>query len=132
MARVKTSVATRKRRKRVLKQAKGQFGQRSKRYSQAKRSVDKGLAYAYRDRKVKKRQMKSLWIVRINAACRDAGITYSRFMQGLSAAKVEIDRKMLAEIAATSPSVFKKLIKLAKEQGGEKTKKPASTKKKEE
>jgi len=115
MVRIKTAVATKKRRKRVLKRAKGQFGHRSKRYSQAKRSTDKGLAYAYRDRKVKKRQARNLWIARINAASKAEGITYSRLIKGLAEAKVEIDRKMLAEVAVSSPSAFKKLAKLAKE-----------------
>ena len=115
MVRIKSSLARKRRRKRVLKKAKGQFGHRSKRFRQAKRSVKKGMAYAFRDRKVKKRQYKRLWVARINAACRDAGISYSRFSKGLSTAGVEINSKLLAELAATSPSVFKKLVKLAKE-----------------
>lgn len=115
MVRIKSSLARKRRRKRVLKKTKGQFGHRSKRFVQAKRSLKKGMAYAYRDRKVKKREYKSLWVVRINAACREAGIVYSRFIKGLSIAEVEINRKLLAELAATSPGVFKKLIKLVKE-----------------
>ena len=115
MVRVRTAVSSRKRKKRVLKAAKGQFGQRSKRYQQARRSVAKGMAYAYRDRRVKKREIKNVWVVRINAACRENDITYSRFINGLKNAKAEINRKMLAEIAVDSPVAFKKLIKLAKD-----------------
>lgn len=113
MVRISSSVSSHRRKKRVLKDAKGQFGQRSRRYKQAKISVVKGLTYQYRDRKVRKREFRSLWIVRINAACREIGISYSRFINGLIKAKVELDRKMLAEIAVTSPGVFKELVKLA-------------------
>ena len=115
MSRVRTAVSSRKRKKRVIKQAKGQFGQRSKRYQQAKRSVAKGLAYSYRDRRVKKREIKSVWVARINAACREEGISYSRFINGLKIAKVDIDRKMIAELAVNSIDAFKKLVALAKE-----------------
>ena len=114
MARVKTNVASHKRKKRVLKQAKGQFGHKSKRFSQAKRSVIKGMVYAYRDRKVRTREFRRLWIIRINAACQGEGISYSRFMKGLSVAKVEINRKMIADIAVNQPEVFKKLVAIAK------------------
>jgi len=116
MVRVRHAVATRKRKKRVLKKAKGQFGHRSKRYKQAKNSVIKGATYAYRDRRVKKREIKNLWVARINAACRENDISYSRFIKGLKEAQVEVNRKMLAELAVSSPSAFKKLIKLAKEK----------------
>ena len=115
MVRVRGVHSAHRRKKRVLKQAKGQFGQRSRRYQQAKRSIIKGLVYAYRDRKVKKREFRGLWIIRINAACQEAGITYSRFIQGLKNARVEINRKLLAEMAVNSPSAFKKLVKMAKE-----------------
>ena len=115
MVRIKTAISSRKRKKRVLKKAKGQFGDRSKRYQQAKRSVVKGMAYSYRDRKVKKREIRRLWIARVNAACREAGINYSRFSNALKKAGVIIDRKMLAEIAVSSPVAFKRLIKLAKD-----------------
>lgn len=114
MVRVRAAVSTKRRKKRVLKKAKGQFGHKSKRYAQAKRSVVKGLTYAYRDRKVKKREFKSLWIIRINAACREAGISYSRFIKGLSDAEIAINRKMLAELAVSSPAAFQKLVKEAK------------------
>jgi large subunit ribosomal protein L20 len=115
MVRVRSATTAQKRKKRVLKKAKGQFGHRSKRYRQAKRSVIKGLTYAYRDRKVKKREFKRLWIIRISAACQEAGVTYSRFMNGLKKANIEIDRKVLSELAISSPAAFKKLVKLSKE-----------------
>ncbi len=111
MVRIRTVVASHRRKKRVLKEAKGQFGHRSTRYVQAKRSVLKGMTYAYRDRKVKKREFKRLWIVRINAACREAGTTYSRFLKGLSDANIEINRKLIAELAISSPEAFNNLVK---------------------
>lgn len=116
MVKAKTSVASRQRKKKILKQAKGQFGQRSRNYSQALRSVIKGLTYSYRDRKVKKREFRSLWIIRLNAACREEGISYSRFINGLTKAGVAINRKMLSELAIHEPAVFSELIKLAKNQ----------------
>ena len=115
MVRVRSAVTAQKRKKRVLKKAKGQFGHRSTRYRQAKRSVIKGLTYAYRDRKVKKREFKRLWIIRINAACQESDVTYSRFMNGLKKANIDIDRKVLSELAVSSPGAFKKLVKLSKE-----------------
>ena len=115
MTRATNAVASRKRKKRVLKQAKGQFGHRSKRYQQADRSLIKGMAYAYRDRRVKKREIRSLSIARINAACRDVGLTYSRFINGLKKANIEINRQMLAELAVNSPVALKKLIKIVQE-----------------
>lgn len=115
MTKVKTAVASRKRKKRVLKQAKGQFGQRSKRYQQAKRSIKRSMAYSYRDRRVKKREIRNLWVVRINAACRENDISYSRFMNGLKAANISLDRKMLAELAVENPEVFQKLVHIAQE-----------------
>lgn len=115
MVRVKTSVTSHRRKKRILKLAKGQFGQKSKRYRQAKRSVLKGLTYAFRDRKVRKREFRRLWILRINAACQEEGISYSRFMKGLKDAKVAIDRKLIADLAVNSPGAFKELVKVAKE-----------------
>lgn len=114
MARVKHAVSSLRKKKRVLKATKGQFGQRKSRYKQAKRSLIKAMRYAYRDRKVKKREFRALWNVRINAACRESGLTYSRFIKGLINAKVEINRKALAELAVSSPDAFKKLIELAK------------------
>lgn len=116
MARIKHAVATRRRKKRLLKRAKGQFAQRSRRYQQARRSLMKSMTYAYRDRRRKKREIKNLWVIRLNAACRDSGILYSRFINGLSLARVEIDRKMLADLAVNSPDVFDRLVQLAKEK----------------
>ena len=114
MVRVRHAVSTHKRKKRVLKQTKGQFAQKSTRYRQAKRSLIKGLAYAFRDRKGKKRQFRQLWIVRINAACQEAGITYSRFIKGIKQAKIGVDRKMIAELAVSSPDAFLKLVDIVK------------------
>ncbi|MCA9393522.1 MAG: 50S ribosomal protein L20 [Candidatus Omnitrophica bacterium] len=113
MVRIKTSVASHRRKKRVLKKAKGQFGQRSRNYIQAKRSVIKGLIYQYRDRKAKKREFRALWIIRINAACHEAGIKYSRFIKGLKDANIELNRKVMAELAVTAPDVFKELVNIA-------------------
>ena len=114
MARVRATVSRHRRKKRVLKQTKGQFGQRKSRFSQAARSLNKGLAYQFRDRKVRKREFRSLWIIRINAACREEGITYSSFIKGLNAAKVQVNRKMIADLAVNAPEAFKKLIEVAK------------------
>jgi len=125
MVRVRSATTAQKRKKRVLKKAKGQFGHRSTRYRQAKRSVMKGLTYAYRDRKVRKREFKRLWIIRINAACQEGGMTYSRFMNGLKKASVDIDRKALSELAISSPATFKTLVKLSKETNSAKPAKKA-------
>jgi len=114
MVRIKASVASKKRKNRVMKKAKGQFGHRKSRYQQAKRTINKGMVYATRDRKVKKREYRSLWIVRIKAACEAAGIDYSRFMNGLTVAKVELNRKVIAELAVNAPEAFSKLVALAK------------------
>jgi large subunit ribosomal protein L20 len=113
MVRVVNSVPSRRRKKRVLKTAKGQFGHRSRRFRQAVRSVIKGLVYQYRDRKVRKREFRSLWIIRINAACQELGIQYSRFIDGLTKANVAIDRKMLADVAVNDPVAFKQLVEVA-------------------
>jgi len=112
MARVKSNVSAQRRRRKVLKQAKGQFGHRSKRYIQAKRSVIKGLVYQYRDRKVRKREFRRLWIIRINAACQNSGISYNRFIKGLADTKVELNRKMISELAISFPDAFKKLVEI--------------------
>lgn len=114
MAKIKHSVATRRRKKRLLKKTKGYWGDRSKQYQQARRALMHALVYAYRDRRVKKRDFRRLWIARINAACRAAGITYSRFMNGLKKAKVIIDRKILADLAVKDTHAFKKLVEIAK------------------
>ena len=125
MVRVRSTTASKKRKKRVLKAAKGQFGRRKNNFRQAVRSVIKGLSYAYRDRKVKKREFKSLWIIRINAACREEGISYSRFIKGLTDANVEINRKMIADLAVTDPKAFKQLVAIAKGDAKPKAKKKA-------
>jgi len=114
MAKIKHSTATRRRKKRVLKKAKGFWGDRSKQYQQARRALMHALVYAYRDRRVKKRDFRRLWIIRINAACRDAGITYSRFMNGLKKSKVNLDRKILADLAVRDEHAFKKLVEMVK------------------
>jgi large subunit ribosomal protein L20 len=116
MPRVKNGPATRARRKKILKLAKGYRGSRSRQFKKAKEAVTKALGYAYRDRRVKKREMRSLWIVRINAAVREAGLSYSRFMNGLSMAGVSVDRKILADMAMNEPASFAKLVKIAKEK----------------
>lgn len=114
MAKIKHSVATRRRKKRLLKKAKGFWGDRSKQYQQAQRALLHALTYAYRDRRNKKREFRRLWITRINAACRAAGITYSRFIRGLKKAKVDLDRKILADLAVNDAQAFKKLVEIAK------------------
>ncbi len=118
--RVTNAPASRKRRKRMLKLAKGYRLKRSKLYRYASDAVDHGLQYAYRDRKAKKRTYRNLWQIRINAAARAAGITYSRFIEGLKAAQCTLDRKVIADLAATDSAAFGKLVELA--QGSLKTK----------
>ena len=115
MPRATNSPAYRKRRKKMLKQAKGYFGNKSRLYKYAKDAVSHALQYAYRDRRAKKRTMRNLWIVRINAACRAEGINYSRFQEGLKAAEITLDRKILADIAVQDPVAFSGLIEKAKE-----------------
>ncbi|RKY31042.1 MAG: 50S ribosomal protein L20 [Candidatus Omnitrophota bacterium] len=114
MSKVKHSVASKRRKKRLLKRTKGYWGDRSKQYQQARRSLMHALVYAYRDRRNKKREFRRLWINRINAACKSEGISYSSFIHGLKKAKVGLDRKILAEVAATDTKVFKKLVEIAK------------------
>ena len=111
--RVTNAPASRKRRTRMLQAAKGFRMRRSRLYRYASDAVDHGRAYAIRDRKTKKRNFRALWQIRINAATRAAGMTYSRFMEGLKAAKVALDRKVLADIAATDAPTFGELIKIA-------------------
>ena len=115
MARARHSVATHKRKKKVLKAAKGFWGDRSKQYQQAKRVLVHALRYAYRDRHNKKREFRSLWIARINAACREVGISYSVFMHGLKKSKITLDRKILADLAVRDNRAFKKLVEKIKE-----------------
>ena len=114
MPRVKRGVTAHARHKKVLKEAKGYFGARSKVYRVAKQAVVKASQYAYRDRRQKKRQFRSLWIARINAGARDNGITYSRLMDGLNKAGVEVDRKMLADLAIHDKPAFAALAEKAK------------------
>ncbi len=114
MARVKRSINARKKRRKVLSQAKGYYGMRSRSYRNAKQQVQHSLQYQYRDRRVKKREMRKLWITRINAAARMNGMSYSTFMNGLKKAGVELDRKVLAEMAVTDPEAFAEVVKIAK------------------
>src|SRR5258705_9677404 len=111
--RVTNSPASRKRRGRMIRAAKGFRLRRSKLYRYASDAVDHGRQYAFRDRKTKKRNFRALWQIRINAAARAAGMTYSRFIEGLKAAKVALDRKILADIAATDAAAFTELVKIA-------------------
>jgi large subunit ribosomal protein L20 len=114
MVRIKTNVYSHKRKKRILKEARGQFGDRSKRYKEAIKSLIASRQYAYFDRKKKKSEYRSVWIIRLNAACRESGITYSRFVSGLKAANIKLDRKVLADLAVTEPEVFAKIVEQAK------------------
>ena len=114
MARVKGAMHTRKRRKKILKLAKGYRGAKSKLFKTANQAVMKSLVYAYRDRKQKKRDFRQLWIARINAAARMNGMSYSRCMNGLKKNGIEINRKMLSEIAISDPAAFAKLVEKVK------------------
>jgi large subunit ribosomal protein L20 len=118
--------ASRKRRIRTIKAAKGFRMRRSKLYRYAADALDHGRAYAFRDRKAKKRSYRALWQIRINAAARAAGMTYSRFMEGIKAAKVDLDRKVLSDIAATDANAFNELVRVA--QGALKSKQPKTAK----
>jgi large subunit ribosomal protein L20 len=110
MARVKGGVTAHARHKKVLKKAKGFYGRRSKTFRTANAAVEKAAHYSYRDRKVRKREFRALWIQRINAAVREEGLTYSRFISGLARAGVELDRKVMADIAMHEPAAFKGLV----------------------
>ena len=114
MARVKGALSTRKRHKKILKLAKGYRGAKSKLYRVANQAVMKSLSYAYVGRKLKKRDFRSLWITRISAACKMNDINYSRFMNGLKKANIEINRKMISEIAINDPAAFTQLVETAK------------------
>ena len=113
MARVKRGVTSHERHKKVLKQDKGQFGRRKNTIRVAKQALEKAMQYAYRDRRAKKREFRSLWIQRINAGVRAEGLTYSKFINGLAKSGIKIDRKILAEIAYDSPEAFKTIVKKA-------------------
>ena len=114
MPRVKRSVAGRKKRRKVLEQAKGYWGLKHSSYKRAKEQVDKSLVYAYRDRRVRKRTMRSLWIVRINAAARQEGLSYNQFVAGCKKAEIGLDRKVLADLAVKDPVAFKAVAEKAK------------------
>lgn len=114
MPRAKGGAKTRQRRKKVLKKAKGYVGGRHRLYRTAAETVLRAGAFAYRDRRQKKRRARALWIIRINAACRQAGLSYSAFMRGLKKAGVLLDRKVLAELAVTDPAAFARLAETAK------------------
>ena len=110
MARIKRGTTSHARHKRVLEQAKGYYGRRKNTIRIARQAVEKAGQYAYRDRKVNKRNFRALWIQRINAACREEGLTYGNFMHGLKLAAVELDRKVLADLAMHEPEVFKAIV----------------------
>jgi large subunit ribosomal protein L20 len=112
--RVKRSVAARKKRKKVLEQAKGYWGLKHSSYTRAKEQVDKSLVYAYRDRRNRKRTMRSLWIIRINAAARKEGLSYNQFVAGCKKAEIELDRKVLADLAVSDPAAFSAIAEKAK------------------
>ena len=114
MARVKRSVNAHKKRREVLEQASGYRGQRSRLYRKAKEQVQHSMMYAYRDRRARKGDFRKLWIQRINAAARAEGMTYNRFISGLKAADIEVDRKILADLAVTDPTAFAALVELAR------------------
>ena len=115
MARVKRSVGAKKHRRAILESARGYTGSRSRHFKAANEQVMHSLRYAYRDRRARKGEFRRLWIVRINAACRENDISYSRFIAGLKAAEVEVDRKVLADIAVREPATFGALVSTARE-----------------
>jgi len=114
MPRAKNNPAAKRRHKKVLKAAKGNYGGRSRLYRTAKETVQKGLAYAYRDRRARKRDFRKLWIIRINAAVRLYGLNYSRFIDGLNKAGIKLDRKVLADMAVRDSEGFKKIVETVK------------------
>ena len=116
MARVKRSTTASKKHKKILKQAKGYYGSKSTLFKTAKQAVMKSLTYSYIGRKRRKRDFRRLWITRINAAARQNGISYSKFMAGLKKANIELNRKMLSEMAISNPSAFAKLVEIAKKE----------------
>ena len=120
MARATNSPASRKRRKKVLKYAKGYFGNKSKLFRYAKEAVQHAWQYAYAARRKKKGDFRGLWIVRLNAACRNAGISYSRFIEGLKAAKIDLDRKIMSDLAIRDEAAFNALVKQAQHALAEK------------
>ena len=111
MARTKRGVVTRAKHKKVLKSVKGQYGRRKNTIRIARQAMEKAMQYAYRDRKAKKREFRSLWIQRINAGVRAEGLTYAKFINGLAKSKIKLDRKVLAELAYNNPEVLKSVVK---------------------
>ena len=111
MARTKRGVVTRAKHKKVLKSVKGQYGRRKNTIRIARQAMEKAMQYAYRDRKAKKREFRSLWIQRINAGVRAEGLTYAKFINGLAKSKIKLDRKVLAELAYNNPEAFKSVVK---------------------
>ncbi len=111
MSRTKRGVISRSRHKKVFKAVKGQFGRRKNTIRIARQAMEKAMQYAYRDRRAKKREFRSLWIQRINAGVREQGLTYSRFINGLNKSKIKLDRKVLADLAYNNPEAFKSLVK---------------------
>ena len=118
MARIKRGKKRKNRRKKILKLAKGYWGQKSKNHRIARQAVERAGAFAYRDRRTRKRDMRKLWIVRINAAAREHGLSYSRFISGLKKAGAEIDRKVLADLAVREPQAFSTLVETARKGFG--------------
>ncbi len=116
MPRVKRAVSAKKKRRTTLSKAKGYYGTRSRSYRKAKEQVQHSLQYAYRDRRNKKREIRRLWITRINAGARQNGMSYSQFMNGLKKAEVDLNRKVLADMAVNDPDSFAQLVEVAKEQ----------------
>ncbi len=114
MPRVRCAPASMRRRRKIMKAAKGYFGGRSRTLKMAKETVEKALCYAYRDRRTRKRDFRRLWITRINAGARQDGLTYSRFIQGLKKAQIALDRKILADLAVTDPGAFSHLVQQAR------------------
>lgn len=115
MPRVKRGTKRRKRRSKILKLAKGYWGARSHNYRSAKEAVERALQYSYRDRRTRKRDFRKLWIIRIKAAALNSGISYSRFIHGLKLQNIELDRKILADLAVNSPGIFDQLVQKVKE-----------------
>ena len=132
MTRVKGGAVAKNRRRKVLKRAKGYFGSKHRLFKTAQEQLFHSGAYAYRDRKANKRNFRKLWITRINAACRENEISYSKFINGLSKAGIEINRKMLSEVAIDNPNAFANLVKIAKDALEGKTIKPAKVEVKKE
>ncbi len=132
MTRVKTSVTTRAKRKKYLDKAEGYFGSKHRLFKTAKEQVMRSERYAYRDRKQKKREFRKLWIIRINAECRNNGISYSKFISGLNKAGVEVNRKMLAELAIYDKEAFKNLVEISKNGKVQEVKPKKEVKAKEE